>query len=176
MTRNQMAFWLLFAVTMGVYATILLWSLPIVAAAAGGQVPFDMRPGGYSFTDAREFLTALSAEGRDFYVGVQHRLDVAYPALIAATLFFAVAALVPERARPWRWWIAAPALAIAVFDYAENGAVAAMLAVGPAALTPDLVERASTWTVWKSNLTLVVMTAVLILLALRALAWFRRRG
>ena len=176
MTRNQIAFWLLFAVTMAVYATILLWSLPIVAAAAGGQVPFDMRPGGYSFAEARAFLIALSEEGRDFYVTVQHRLDLAYPALIAATLFFAIAALVPARARPGRWWVAAPALVIAAFDYAENSAVAAMLAAGPAGLSPDLVAQASRWTVWKSTLTAAVMTAVLVLLVWRAVVWFRGRA
>ncbi len=176
MARNQIAFRLLFAVTMAVYATMLLWSLPIVSAAAGGQVPFDMRPGGYSFADAREFLVALSPDGRDFYVTVQHRLDIAYPALIAATLFFAIAALLPARARRWRWWIAAPALVIAAFDCAENSAVAAMLAVGPASLSPDLAERASRRTVLKSNLTLVVMTAVLVLLAWHAVAWFRGRA
>ena len=56
-------YWIVFAVTLAVYGTMLAWSLPTVAASAEGLMPFDMRPGGYSFAEAEAFLAALSAEG-----------------------------------------------------------------------------------------------------------------
>ncbi len=175
MTRNQVAFWVLFAATMGVCGTMLLWSLPAVSAAAGGLMPFDMRPGGYDATQARAFLVALSPDGAAFYRDVQHRLDIAYLALLAATLFFAFAALVPRRLGAWRWVVALPVWIIAGFDYAENAGVAAMLEAGAAGTTDDMVGRASRWTVLKSNATIAAMTALLALLGWRGIAWLRRR-
>ena len=74
MTRR--AVMALFAATIGLYLVMLLWSLPKIAAEAGGLTPFDMRPGGYSLAEARAFLAALSPEGTAFYLGVQHRLDM----------------------------------------------------------------------------------------------------
>ena len=73
-------FWLTFAATIVVYAIMVVWSLPTITASADGQVPFDLRPLGYSYDEARAFLLALSDEGRHFYTAVQHRLDHIYPA------------------------------------------------------------------------------------------------
>ena len=77
--------------------------------------------------------------------------------------------------RRGRWLIAAPVILVALFDYAENGAVAAMLAAGAAGLTPDLVERASRWTLLKSTVTTVAILALLGLLVWQAIGWMRRR-
>ena len=103
MTAWRLGFWLLFAVTLAVYATMLVWTLPAITAAAGGLAPFDMRPSGYSFDEAKAFLTALSPDGKALYLDAQHKLDAAYPALLAATLFFAIAALAPKSWGNWRW-------------------------------------------------------------------------
>lgn len=172
---KRLAFWILFAVTLAVYAVMLVWTLPAITAAAGGLPPFDMRPGGYGFEDAQAFLAALSAEGRTLYLGPQHMLDLAYPALITLTLFFAIASLLPGRWGALRWVVALPALAIAVFDYLENMAVTAMLEAGPDRLTPDLVATASGWTVLKSGVSTVVMSALLLVLLVHAARWAMRR-
>lgn len=172
---RKIAFWTLAAVTLAVYAVMLGWSLPTVSAAAGGLVPFDLRLGGYSLADVQQFLTALSPEGAAFYRDVQHRLDLAYPALSALTLFFALAHLLPERLGRWRYVIALPALATAAFDYAENFTVDRMLEAGAAGLTPDLVATASTATQLKSLTTTLVMSAVLALLIWRGVRWLLRR-
>lgn len=178
MTAPRVAFWLLFAATLCVYAIMLAWTLPAISAAAGGLAPFDMRPSGYSFDTAKAFLAALSPAGRNLYLNVQHRLDTAYPALLAATLFFAIWALAPERWGPLRWAIALVAIPGAAFDYLENAAVAVMLAAGADALTPDMVATASGWTVAKSTATSIAMTVLLALLAARGWRWLaaRRRG
>jgi hypothetical protein len=160
-------FWILFAVTMAVYATIVGWSLPHISAAAGDLVPFDMRPGGYSFEDARAFLAALSPDGAAFYEAVQHRLDIFYPPLIALTLAWAIAALLPRGWGIWCWAIGALAMPIAALDYLENAAVSVMLQAGAAGLTPEMVASASGWTIAKSMLTTVAMSLVLLLLLVR---------
>lgn len=167
----RILFWGLFSLTLAIYAAMLGWSLPTVANAAGGLVPFDMRPGGYSFADAHAFLAALSPEGAGFYVNVQQKLDIAYPVLLALTLFFAIATLLPRRIGTWRWVVATIALPVGVFDYLENHAVAQMIEVGATGLTTDLVATASQWTVLKATASTVAMSVVLVLLLWRAAQW-----
>lgn len=179
MSNRYIAFWILFGVTLAVYATMLVWSLPVVSNAAGGAAPFDMRPAGYTFEDTKAFLAALSADGRAFYLDVQQRLDLFYPALLAATLFFAIVLLAPAGRGVWRWVLAATAIPGAVFDYLENHQVAAMLALGPDAVTPEMAATASRWTVLKSGFSTIAMVILLVLLATWAakklLARFRGR-
>jgi membrane protease YdiL (CAAX protease family) len=172
---KRLMFWALFALTLSVYATMLAWSLPTVSAAAGGLPPFDMRPAGYTFAEARAFLAALTPDGAAFYAAIQQRLDIAYPALIALTLFFAIAALAPKPAGRWRWALAATALPLAIFDYLENHAVAGMIEAGASGLTPAMVEVASQWTVLKSSATSVAMTLLLVLACVKLGAAMVRR-
>ena len=164
-------FWIAFVAAMAVYATMLLWSLPKVASLAGGLPPFDMRPGGYTFDEAHEFLAALDPSGAAFYRDVQQRLDLAYPVLISATVFLGLAALAPASWGAARWLLACTALPIAPFDYLENAAVARMLALGKDGITPPVVEAASRWTVLKSASTTVAMSLLMLLFLL----WLVRR-
>ncbi len=176
MAGRTLLFWLLTAATVGVYVTMLVWSLPTISRAASGLTPFDMRPGGYTFDEARAFLAALSADGNAFYRKVQHRLDLFYPALLGATLFFAIALLTPASWGQWRWLLAAAAIPGAIFDYMENHAVATMLRLGAEGVTPVEVATASRWTVLKSQSTTVAMAILLALLLLWAGSKFRRRS
>jgi len=164
---HRLTYWGLFGLTLAVYALMLGWSLPTVSAAAGGLAPFDMRPGGYSHAEAMAFLSALTADGARFYLDVQQRLDIVYPALIALTLFFSIAAMAPRRLGRWRWALAIVALPIAIFDYLENHAIALMIAAGPRGLTPELVAEASRWTVLKSGTTTIAMVILLGLVAIK---------
>jgi len=169
MIVRRIAFWLLFAATLAVYAAMLAWTLPEITAAAGGLAPFDLRPSGYSFGEAKAFLAALSPEGKTLYLGAQHTLDAAYPGLLAATLYFAIAALAPAGWGRWRWAAALVAVPGALFDYLENGAVTVMLNAGADGLTPDVVATADRWSVYKSWATTFAMSLFLVLLA--ASAW-----
>ena len=128
---------------------------------AGGGVPFDMRPGGYSFDDALEFLIAITDTGRDFYLNTQQLLDSFYPTLFAATVAIALAHLLP---RYWGWALATIAIVAGGFDYLEKSAVAAMLRVEPDALTQAMVSTASNWTLAKSVSTTIASLALLIVL------------
>ena len=175
---RRFAFWTLFAVTMALYGTILFWSLPHIAAEAGGLVPFDARPFGYSFADVQTFLAALSPEGVAFYHYPQHLLDLFYPPLMSLMLFFAIAALLPRRLGYWRWALALIAWPSAIFDLLENAGVDRMLDAGPAAVTQPLVATANLWTTLKADLTSVAMLILLLLLIWRACATLigRRRA
>ncbi len=164
----RLIFWLMFAVMMGVYLTMALWSIPKIVTDAGGLLAFDLRPMGYSFDEARAFITVLSDQGRAFYLDVQQMLDSAYPALMAVVLVMAFTHLL----RGWQRWVAIVlALAGAGFDYMENAAVAVMLRAGDG-LTETMVTTASGWTVLKSG---AVTLALLALIGGLVMAWLGKR-
>jgi hypothetical protein len=126
-----------------------------------------MRPGGYSYEEARAFLDAISPEGTAFYLGVQHRLDMVYPALLALSLAIGLT---------WAWKGAPRAIlglmliltvAGAGFDYLENLWVGRMLAAGPEQVSPDTVSAASLMSVLKAGLTTVAFSLLLIGVARR---------
>jgi hypothetical protein len=162
-------FWTIFAAMAVTYAVMLIWTLPTISAEAAGLAPFDMRPLGYSFDEAKAFLSALSADGRDLYLHTQLWLDLFYPALLAASLIFATVLLtVPGLLR---WLLILPAILGMVFDYLENFSVGRMLEAGPDTLTEALAGEASRWTILKSGFTTISMVAVIVLLVV----WFVTR-
>jgi hypothetical protein len=170
---RRLSFWAVVAATVAVYAAMVLWSIPRIEAAAGGLPVFDMRPGGYGLEDARAFLAALSAEGREFYLRVQHRLDLVYPALMALATGWALVRLAPGGGA-WRLMALVPVPGM-VFDWLENAAVARMLAAGPEGLTAEMVSRASLWSQLKAGFTTVSLSLLLIFLALWALRRWQLR-
>lgn len=164
----RLIFWLLFATMLGIYLTIIFWSVPVITAAAQGLMQFDVRPFGYSFAEAQAFLAALSEAGRDFYLNVQLWLDSAYPGLMAVVLVMAFGHLFGGVTR----WVATGfALAGAGFDYLENAAVVVMLRAGNDS-SEAMVASASRWTVLKSGF---VSMALLMLIAGLMRAWILRR-
>ena len=149
---------------LAVYGVIVLWSLPIIAAEAGGWVPFDLRPGGYSYDEARAFLAALTDAGRAQYEGPQRWLDMVYPVLLAATLGWAAWHLTrdtPEWVRPLVLLLIGMGTS---FDYLENLHVADMLAAGPEGLTEALADAASAASVNKALMTTLAFFGILGLL------------
>ena len=172
MSKGWKIYWVVVAATVTNYLIMVLWSLPLVSEMAGGGVPFDMRPGGYTFDDARVFLTAITDAGRDFYLNTQQLLDLFYPTLFAITVAIPLAHLVP---RYWGWASAALAIAAGVLDHLENSAVAVMLRVEPDALTEAMVSTASNWTLAKSISTTIALVALLLVLCIKGIAWLKTR-
>lgn len=157
-------FWPLLVITLGLYFAMLGWSLPAITNAAGGLTPFDMRPTGYNFEDARAFLAALPADMTSFYRQTQlGLLDTYYPACLAATLFLAIGLLAQKRFRYWGWLLALIAIPGAVFDYMENTNINLMLFLGPDNINMDIVARASSRSVAKAVFTTIAMLVVLVL-------------
>lgn len=169
----RLLYWIVTALTLGIYATMLVWTLPAISAAADGLAPFDMRPGGYTFDEAKTFLAALSPEGRALYLGPQHWLDLAYPPLLAMFTAWTILLVSPKRLGRWRSFLAALAIPGMVFDYLENGAVAAMLEAGAQGLTADMAGFASRMTLLKS--VCVSLSLCVLLLLFFHFLWRRYR-
>jgi len=142
--------------------------------------PFDLRPAGYGVAEAQAFLATLSPEGRGFYLDGQHRVDSVCPALLAATIGFALYLLAPghgsNEGPGWlRWALALLAVPGSVFDHLENHAVAAMLRAGAGGISAPLAATASLRTVLKSGFSTLMMLALLALIGYRLARRRRRR-
>lgn len=172
MSTGWKIYWLIVAATVTNYLIMILWSLPQISEMAGGSVPFDMRPGGYSFDEALIFLESISDSGRNFYLNTQHVLDFIYPCLLAVSLAIPLIHLTP---RYLGWPLAAVAIVAAAADYIENISVAAMLKLEPAVVTESMVSVASNWTLAKSVSTSVASVALLIALGFNGVKWFKAR-
>ena len=163
--------WGVFIATFAVYAAMAVYTLPRIAAEAGGLLPFDLRPGGYDHVADTAFLSALSTEGRALYLGPQWVLDLAYPGLLALTLAWAAFRLM---SRPVALFVFGAAIAGAGADYMENAVVRQLLETPVGAVTLAQVELASFWTQMKASLTTIAMGAVVVALAFTYLQ--RRRA
>jgi hypothetical protein len=170
MKRNGW-FWTLVSATVAIYAIMLMWSIPYLVTQSGGLAIFDMRPKGYTFEEAKAFLSGLSSEGAEFYINVQHRLDIAFPMMLAVVTALSIWRLSPSVWGRMRLLLAATALPGMVFDYLENNSVAAMLAVGPVGVTREMVARASHFSQLKAAFVSISVFLMLILLAF----WVLRR-
>ena len=164
--RGRQIYWVGCAAALGVYAAMVVWTLPGIAQSAGGLPAFDLRPMGYTAAEARAFLAALGPEGLALYTGPQRLLDMAYPALLA---FVLIGALRHFYAKGWLLTLMVfVALAGMGADYLENMRVVLMLAGD----TSDLaIASASRATVMKSALTSIAMLAVIA--GLSRAAWRR---
>ena len=164
---RRIAYWIVFAITLALSVALFAWSIPGLVADAGGLAPFDLRSGGYSLDEARTLVSAYSPDGIAFYLGVQHMLDLFYPAFLAASIYFAIAYLLPARLGGWRYLIAAIAIPGAIFDYLENAAVRVLLTTPPADITAEQVATASQWTLIKGGFITVSVVLLLLLLLWR---------
>jgi hypothetical protein len=155
-----------------VYIVMLAVTQPHLAALAGGEPIFDMRPFGYDFGIAQEILQRLGSNGALYYETVQHRLDFAFPILLVLALIFWLIAA----ARRWQGYglplssvglgfILLIAIIACAADLGENAAVSAMLAVGPDSLTQGMVNTASTFTMAKFFFSTVAYVELVILVA-----------
>ena len=160
MSTDWKIYWALVALTFAIYFVMVLWSLPVVSAAADRVTPFDMRPSGYSFDEAYAFVVAITPEGNSFYQSTQHRLDIAYPTLLALVLAIALWKL----AKHLPVWVRSLLIAFPVIgsiaDHLENAAVSNILQAGADSLTEELVATASRWTLIKSGMTSIAMLAL----------------
>ncbi|MBL1406342.1 MAG: hypothetical protein COC17_04100 [Hyphomicrobiales bacterium] len=164
MTLFRIFYSTLLIVTIGIYLTMVIWVLPEISAAANGQVPFDMRPTGYTFEEAIIFLKSLSEEGRILYLGLQHTLDAFFPGLLGILLVVAFIKLMSPK---WAAFFSLFAIAGSVCDYLENSGVKDMLTVyssSPPMVTPEMVSTVSYFTVLKSLASTIAYVALLVML------------
>jgi hypothetical protein len=162
--------WALTAATLAIYLVLFTVTLPHLRGLAGGEAMFDQRPLGYDLATAQELVTRLGVDGAAYYENVQHRLDSAYPVLLCLSLVFwliAAARRWQGHALPLGSAILAAILATAVIgnaaDLGENAAVSIMLAAGPKALTPGMVQTASLFTLAKTFFSTIAFLALVVL-------------
>tara|TARA_B110000881_G_C18507629_1_gene480445 strand:+ start:548 stop:1111 length:564 start_codon:yes stop_codon:yes gene_type:complete len=145
----------LFTLTMAVYSTMLLYSIPLVSAFAPDRLLFDLSPAGYSFTYANELLTALGEEGRDAYLFTQLPLDFIYPGLFSITYSLMLVWLFAKtcKVESTIYYFALVPFVAGIFDYIENVFIISMINSFPE-LQIHIVKVASTFTLLKSSFTL----------------------
>ncbi len=120
-----------------------------------GGVPLDMIQSGDA---AMARLAGMTAEQKQAHVWVTALLDSAYPLAYGAFLAGFAARFSPPS---WRPWIAWPALATVIADFAENGFQIAALTGNP-----DLLAVKSVLTPLKFGLFLLAASIVIGLIAL----------
>lgn len=143
-----------------------------------GLRPFDMRPLGYSASQAAALLNALEEEGRAYYLSRQIPLDMAYPAVLALTLISAMCWFGRRLKRPGLVRLGVLlAIGAALCDYAENLGIMALILSWPDSPLL-LVHAASTATILKSVFTTlaVIQTIFMGLLTGAFWAWRPDRG
>ncbi len=125
-------------------ASGLLWAVmffgPVahLTHLAGGLTPFDIRPRGYSFAEAKVFLEAIGEQGRRYYASPELVIDTFYPPLYAISRGLALWWLTtPGRVREaplplkLRCALIAVPILMASLDVIENGCIAGMLWTWP---------------------------------------------
>lgn len=163
---------ILFMITMGIYATMLLVTIPAVQVQAPQLPLFDMSPGGYSFEYAATLLDELGEIGRQTYLSQQLPLDFIYPGLFAISytlfLFWLFGKGFAEES-PIFYFAFVPILA-GLFDYLENIGIILMLRSYPN-LSAATVSFTSFCTVLKSGFTI----GFYLLLLVGLIAFARRK-
>ena len=144
-----------------VYAQMVFGTLSKLEEIAG-LVPFDLRPTGYSPTEARALLSALGEQGRSYYLERQMVLDLFYPVLLALTLSHLLSLIKP---RPNLILLRRICLGLvwcaALFDYLENLGIATMLMRWPT--VPDaLIINTSFASVLKAGTTTAGLVVLLV--------------
>ena len=160
------------------WAVMFFGPLAHLTHLAGGLRPFDIRPRGYSYLEARAFLEALGKQGRAYYANPELVIDTFYPPLYAVSRGLALWWLtMPGRVREApmplrvRYALVAVPVLMASLDLFENGCITVMLWTWPD-LSHGLVEVSSLATRIK------IMAGVLTEALMGALAaiWLMRRG
>lgn len=166
----------------------LMWLVVLPSFVPPGEVPFDLRPRGYSFDAARDLMIALGPEGRWTYRYVQVPLDMVLALAYGVGIGCAILWLQGRGADAARGrdamagsgrigaairsiFLGAPFLA-AAFDLWENWLVFRMLGQGEG-VSVALVAEASRTTTYKTAFV-GIACAALVLTLLRALARRRR--
>jgi len=150
---------LLFSITMVVYLTILLYSIPKVVTSAPEMKLFDVSPSGYTTEYAISLLNAIGPEGRDLYLSLQLPLDFIYPGLfiISYSLLFAWFLKKNYGLESKVFYVLYIPILAGLFDYAENVLIIMMLKAYPN-LGSGVVAAASLATIIKSILTSIFFT------------------
>lgn len=157
-------FWPILAAMLAFWMAMNFWSAPRIEEAAGGLRLLDMRFTGYSHSDVRAFVAALGDDGAALYLEVQFWLDMVFPPLLGAVLFFVYRWLFPGIPA---FAIAAISLTYVSADILENFAVATAVRAGAEGLTAEMAATANRWTTIKWGLAFIGLAMLITGIGLR---------
>ncbi len=147
--------------TLGVYALMLLFSIPEVLEYSNGLKILDLMPTGYSSEYAQKLFKTLGKTGREIYLFRQIPLDMIYPALFAKS-FSLLLAFIFKKAFSAKNKIqklyVLPVFA-GLFDYLENIGIIVMLSIYPD-FQPWIANTTNVFSVLKSLSTTIVFLAL----------------
>lgn len=147
--------------TLGVYISMLLFSIPQVMRYSNGMKILDLMPMGYDTEYVSELFENLGVVGREVYLVPQLLLDMIYPALFAIT-YSLILTFVFERAffsksRIQKWSILP--FFVGACDYLENIGIIVMLNIYPKT-NVLIVNITSIFSILKSFLTIIVFAFI----------------
>ena len=163
------------------YFYMILFIIPQLKELAGGLNIPDMMPTGYDPAYLYSLLVTLGHKGRNLYLFKQIPFDMIYPFLygFSFTLLLAyIYNLLFTKDTFIRYLCLIPFLA-ALFDYAENIAIANLLFTFPF-FSVNIARMASTFTILKSAITVLsfvlVFAGVLSVVIKRLIERFLKKG
>jgi hypothetical protein len=141
----------IFILTMGVYLTMLCYTIPKVERYAPGLALFDLSPTGYSTQHAITLLESLGQEGRNVYLYQQLPIDFLFPGLFAVSHALLLTWLFAKsfESNSKIFYLAIVPILGGFFDYLENISIVCMIKSFPE-LSQGLVATASIFTILKS--------------------------
>jgi len=153
-----------FLLSMVVYLTMLLVTIPRVMSFSGGMKILDMMPIGYDAQYVNELFLKLGEPGRQAYLYNQIPLDLVYPALYGIGFSLVLAWFLNRMGKLGSNLIYCllPVFA-GVFDYCENFGIIAMLLTWPE-IPVNLVSVTNLFSILKSSLTSVYFIVLIIVI------------
>lgn len=162
------AFFAFVAIMLVGFLLVLFWAGPMVTAS--GVEIFDTRSHGYSFAEAQQILTDLSAAETRAYLLQERIADTIFPVGLLGSLALGLVL----GARVWSLSFALGLTLVpgAYFlcDMLENAGVARLLIAGPDGIDPEVVARVSGYTVWKFRLVNAAFALMIGVWGARAIA------
>lgn len=148
---------------LGVYVTMLLYSIPKVMQYSNEIEILDIVPSGYSPEYVQKLFETLGETGRSIYLTQQIPLDMIYPGLFAISFSLLLAYIFSKAfssENKIQMFALLPIL-VGVFDYLENVGIIIMLNIFPSS-NSLIAESTSIFTIVKSLLTTVVFVLIIV--------------
>lgn len=159
-----------------VYASMWIFTIPVLDRMAGGLPILDLRPSGYTLSEVQELMGALGSEGRQFYLTRQIPLDLIYPFLYGISFSLIITYFLRRLKRlqgPLVYLSFLPLLA-GLADYLENWQIFKILRQYPD-ITEGMVKMSSSFSLLKSGATTVFMFLILGLLIWTILGYLKKK-
>jgi len=165
----------LFILTNLVYAFMLMVTIPNTMAFSNGMKLLDMMPTGYDYDYVNKLLITLGNTGREVYVKNQIPVDMMYPILFGMSYCLVMAYFLKKINKlntSYSYLCLLPIIA-ATADYLENIGIITMLNSYPD-FTENTVKVTSIFSVIKSSSTSVFFIALVVILILVGIKYFKK--